>query len=1181
MKHYTILKGFCLLLLLLLNHNAMTQKTSYQDIDLNLRYGNMSTIKQIDISPDGKTLASLDYEGYVVLWDINSRMQYAAINGLKNNVSSILFSPDGKTLIGAGRNYSWGGEGDKLYYWDYKSGKLLKEYPLEFTIDEMSLTPDKKQLFTYGGKFGIQIRDIESGEVIRKIKLGLLGISTPSDLVLAPNKDYIACVTQMSTKAGKQAFNAVKVMANKNIKYGHIQIIDFETGDTRKEIYVGSRDGEYLKFYDIVISPDSRYIIAAGEFKNGRMALVIDSETEKVIKKFKVKTTLLSVSPDNKYIYAGTTKSIRKIDITDYNTVSEFDATKHFEVDTTEANIILAEETEGKSRQLVEMNNKVLTNIKFSPDSKYFITAGSSGAGEFSIDLWDYETEKRLSDFKSPISKVTSASYIPNKNVVIIGTNDGDIQVLDIKTGRTENTLKLIEGTVLAEYSPDYKYIIGSSTNLNKYISLGFIKFRYPQITKIWDSNTYELVDSIPGYGNAILSDDGKYLLVVQQLTIQKLWRLYDFKTMELIRENKSIFLPVDFTKDNKQVLAKKGGNFNIFDLEKFRKTIKTKEVKGGRLKQIKFNADKTKIMGTLARNFSFKGELREWTSQGELIRNYVDDEHSKVLTADYSPDGNTIVCGLQNSDYTSSIKFFDTSTGNLLDSVSNLGLPIKYTTDGNYLLAYTDEHFKGLNLIDINNKQLLGTHLKINGKPDGLFFTPDRYYSSTKDGYDAISYFYNGITYPFEQFDLKFNRPDIVADRMPYTSDGVVDLYKMAYLKRVDKMGVNIENLSNDFNVPVIEVSNIDELPISTSDKFISLKVKMADKLPLLSYNVWVNDVPIYGVAGSKITQASRNALEMTLKVELVKGMNKIQISCLNIGGVESTKVTKFIEYVGEAPKSNLYIVTIGVSKFSESTYNLNYAAKDANDLMNMFLSDTISYENIYSKKILNEDVTVERILELKDFLAKSTVDDRVIIFYAGHGLLDKELNYYLSTTDVNFNDPSERGLLFQDFEKIFDDVPAREKLVFIDACHSGEIDKEENISFTSVDGNNENISFRGFKRVGSTPSKSESANAFEIMKEIFVDLRRGSGAFIISSAGGGEFAFEGESWKNGVFTYSILKGISDHDSDLNNDGIVMLSELADAVQLEVRQLTNGLQNPTYRQENIEFDIPIWFYQD
>ena len=42
---------------------------------------------------------------------------------------------------------------------------------------------------------------------------------------------------------------------------------------------------------------------------------------------------------------------------------------------------------------------------------------------------------------------------------------------------------------------------------------------------------------------------------------------------------------------------------------------------------------------------------------------------------------------------------------------------------------------------------------------------------------------------YPFEQFDLKFNRPDIVLSRIGKVDTTLINAYHNAYLKRIKKM--------------------------------------------------------------------------------------------------------------------------------------------------------------------------------------------------------------------------------------------------------------------------------------------------------------------------------------------------------------------------------------------------------
>jgi hypothetical protein len=80
-----------------------------------------------------------------------------------------------------------------------------------------------------------------------------------------------------------------------------------------------------------------------------------------------------------------------------------------------------------------------------------------------------------------------------------------------------------------------------------------------------------------------------------------------------------------------------------------------------------------------------------------------------------------------------------------------------------------------------------------------------------------------------------------------------------------------------------------------------------------------------------------------------------------------------------------------------------------------------------------------------------------------------------------------------------------------------------------------------------------------------------------VISSAGGGEYAFEGEQWKNGVFTYSLREGLLNGLADKNHDNRITVSELQNFVLNNVLKLTGGKQKPTMRQENIDNDFVIW----
>lgn len=462
-----------------------------------------------------------------------------------------------------------------------------------------------------------------------------------------------------------------------------------------------------------------------------------------------------------------------------------------------------------------------------------------------------------------------------------------------------------------------------------------------------------------------------------------------------------------------------------------------------------------------------------------------------------------------------------------------------------------------------------------INEAGDYLFSTPDQYYMGSKDLKDLVFFKHGDEYFEFEQFDLKYNRPDIVLERLGYADTSLISAYHQAYLKRLKKMGFTEEMLKDDFHLPNLKIKNFEQIRTLINKGEIELNLHLEDsKYPLDRINVWVNDVAVFGTTGISLRSLQSQSLDKTVKIPLAKGDNKVQLSVLNQVGAESFKETFNISSSAGKAKPDLYLITIGVSEFEQQDYNLTYAAKDAQDIAQLFKKSKV-YGQVKSQTLLNEAVTRDNIKALESFLSKADINDHVLIFFAGHGVLSSHLDYYLATSDLDFDHPEKKGLLYDDLENLLDGIHPLNKTLIIDACHSGEIDKEEMELAAAQNTNSGEVQFRA---VGHTvSSKLGSQNTLELTKSLFTDLRRGTGATVISSAGGMEFAMESEAWKNGLFTYTVLYGIQSGKADLDQNGEIWLSELQRFVSAEVTQLSKGKQQPTSRIENLTTDFRIW----
>jgi len=455
----------------------------------------------------------------------------------------------------------------------------------------------------------------------------------------------------------------------------------------------------------------------------------------------------------------------------------------------------------------------------------------------------------------------------------------------------------------------------------------------------------------------------------------------------------------------------------------------------------------------------------------------------------------------------------------------------------------------------------------------NSIIKTYENYYKVNKQGFDLVTFRIGNKAYPFEQFDAVYNRPDLVLKKLDCDNPNLINLYNKAHLKRIKKLGISNMAESDLINVPTSFITNSKLIPAVNTNGSVSLDMIFKDQSELLSYNIWVNNVPLYGKKGQILKGMTVN--KPKVKLNLSAGINKIQVACRNKAGFESLLETVYVNYNTERKKQNIYLVTIGTSKYVDADFNLNYAAKDANDLSKLFQSNPNHlYGSVNTKTLFDEDVTVENVMALKSFIAKAGIDDIVIVFVAGHGVLDENFDYYFATNPMDFQDPKKNGLAYESLESLLDGITAKRKILIMDTCHSGEVDKEDVFFSEEQTQTEEDVTFRS---AGPTVASKSEISPGKVMNELFNDLRRGTGATVLSSAGGTEFALESDEWKNGLFSYCLLTGLKNRLADLDKNGEIHLRELQTYVVNKVKALSHGKQIPNSRIQNLELDFQIW----
>jgi hypothetical protein len=473
-----------------------------------------------------------------------------------------------------------------------------------------------------------------------------------------------------------------------------------------------------------------------------------------------------------------------------------------------------------------------------------------------------------------------------------------------------------------------------------------------------------------------------------------------------------------------------------------------------------------------------------------------------------------------------------------------------------------------------------LSLYPQLHGPP--VYLTTDGFYATVNKERFGLHFSDNSRTYPFEQFDLRLNRPDIVLERLGAPVEAV-NIAKQLREKRLKRMGVTEEMLKPDFHVPELEI--IGDMPTTTEAGDINLEIKAGDsKYPLERLKVYVNNVPVNGRDGDSLRNQNTQNLKRTIPIKLAVGRNKIQVSVLNAAGAESLYANAEVNCLASRPKPTLYAVALGVSQYSNPDWNLKYAAKDANDVVSRLRAKSDeSYSEVRQLLLTDKQVTKDSLDKVREFLHTATINDTVLLFVAGHGLLDSKYDYYFGTSDIDFNNPSEKGIAFEEFDDLLAEMPCLRKSLLIDTCHAGELDEDEKkalaTSQTAPSGQliaMHPVGARGMsiKPIEGARGKSEW---YDRLQGLFVDLRRGSGSTILSSSAGAEYALESSEQQNGLFTYAVLEALDGtKDADANKDGSVQMSEVGGYVKKRVAELTNNKQTPNTRRVNLEGDFVL-----
>ena len=147
--------------------------------------GPRASVTSLDFSPDGKTLVSGHENNAVHLWDVETGKTRRSLLGHSGAIISVAFSPDGKAVASAGKD-------KKTLLSDIETGNRLGRFEgIERDVLGLKFFPNGEGLAEASSNY-VRVWDTQNGKLLRTLNSYRVGVK---DMAFIVEKDSIALAT--------------------------------------------------------------------------------------------------------------------------------------------------------------------------------------------------------------------------------------------------------------------------------------------------------------------------------------------------------------------------------------------------------------------------------------------------------------------------------------------------------------------------------------------------------------------------------------------------------------------------------------------------------------------------------------------------------------------------------------------------------------------------------------------------------------------------------------------------------------------------------------------------------------------------------------------------------------------------------------------------------------------------
>jgi WD40 repeat protein/uncharacterized caspase-like protein len=466
-------------------------------------------IRALAFSPDDRLLASGGWECSVRVWEAASGRRVLNLIGHSDNIETVVFSPDGRTLYSAGdttiqfwdipsgrkgralsdkefliRALAISTDGrwlasadDGVELWDINSGKMLRRFAQEQTVVAVAFSPDGQKLVTGDIEHTARIWDTVNGSELRVMKPRSSGVQavafSPDGRLLAVGNDANAVilwelVTGREVRRLEGEGGSVNSLAfspdgrllattgqhNLLLESGRqVKVWDLSNFATRS-----FRDHSEAGFGEVTFSRDGRWLAASNSDKIFSLwDVATGREVSGERKKQWISGGAVAFRPDGQKLATGFEEDQLKL----------WDVPGGGEAGKLTGHMYNSGITYLKTdRGLVGTRfgpYHSISSLAFSPDGRW-LASSVIGVTDSSVEIWDLNEGREVHNLTGHTGPVSVVAFTGDGRYLATAGTDATIKLWDVSTGRELRTLAgHTDGVNSISLSLDGRWLVSGS----------------------------------------------------------------------------------------------------------------------------------------------------------------------------------------------------------------------------------------------------------------------------------------------------------------------------------------------------------------------------------------------------------------------------------------------------------------------------------------------------------------------------------------------------------------------------------------------------------------------------------------------------------------------------------------------------------------------------------------------